>query len=83
VRIKSRPAIAPAIAYVIEAHKRALQLRQALVGLLQTADEKDATWHDLANDADCVERRLRGVLNAMNNVLTQDPTTYTPLPRSE
>jgi hypothetical protein len=67
--------------YGAEAHKRARQLRQALVGLIQTPDEKNATWHDLAYDADCIERRLRGALNAMNQILTQDPAIYTtPLP---
>ena len=79
MRNKSRPAIT----YVAEAHKRARQLRQALVGLLQTSDEKDGTWHDLAYDADIMERRLRGALNAMSNVLTQDPATYTPPPRPD
>jgi hypothetical protein len=72
-----------AIAHVAEAHKRARQLRQALVGLLQTPDEKDATWHDLACDADCIERRLRGALNAMHKVLTQNPLDYTPPPRPD
>jgi hypothetical protein len=72
-----------AIVHVAEAHKRARQLRQALVGLLQTSEEKDATWHDLAYDADCIERRLRGALNAMNKVLTRDPADYTPPPRPD
>lgn len=74
---------ASAITYVAEAHKRAFQLRQTLVGLLQTPDEKDTTWHDLAYDAGCIERRLRGALDAMNKVLMADPARYTPPPRSD
>lgn len=72
-----------AITYVARAHKRAFQLRQMLVDLLQTSGEKDMSWHDLAHDADCIERRLRGALNAVNNVLLANPATYTPPPRPD
>jgi hypothetical protein len=71
------------VTYVAEAHKRALQLRRALIALLQTVEEKDAAWNDLAYDADCMERRLWGALQAMNKVLVQNPNAYTPPPRSD
>jgi hypothetical protein len=72
-----------AITSVAQAHKRAFQLRQTLIDLLQTPGEKDMSWHDLAHDADCIERRLRGALNAMNKVLLENPATYTPPPRPD
>ncbi len=72
-----------AIVYVAKAHRRAFQLRRTLACLLQTLDEKDIGWTDLAHDADCMERRLRGALNTMTEVLAQDPAGYTPLPRPD
>jgi len=65
---------------VAEAYRRAYQLRRTLIRLLQTRDEKDQSWHDLANDADIMERRLRGAMTRMNNVLVEDPASYTPPP---
>jgi hypothetical protein len=66
--------------YLALAHRRAMQLRQAVGDLLQVLEEPHESWLDLTIDVDCIERRLRGALDRANGVFREDPATYTPYP---
>lgn len=58
------------------AQKRAYQLKEAMQALLQVLEDEDTSWHDLAFDVDCIERRLSSALDAMGEVFSRDPATY-------